>query len=94
MEWEETPILNITTEGCSQKMYMSETIMILFRFIIILKIWGNLEFKKRKQAASLKYYSDGSGRDSYVLHESGGLEKNHKSLNEYQLKDFLRYSLF
>ena len=44
----------------------------------------------RKQSAPFKYYSDGSGRDGYVLHESGGLEKNHKSTNEFKFKDFLR----
>eukprot|EP00340_Litonotus_pictus_P012355 CAMPEP_0170538830 /NCGR_PEP_ID=MMETSP0209-20121228/103554_1 /TAXON_ID=665100 ORGANISM="Litonotus pictus, Strain P1" /NCGR_SAMPLE_ID=MMETSP0209 /ASSEMBLY_ACC=CAM_ASM_000301 /LENGTH=640 /DNA_ID=CAMNT_0010840615 /DNA_START=128 /DNA_END=2051 /DNA_ORIENTATION=+ len=36
------------------------------------------------------YRSDGSGRDSYVLREAGGLRQDRKSLNQYQLKDFLR----
>lgn len=36
------------------------------------------------------YRSDGSGRDSYILRETGGLRQERKSLNAYQLKDFLR----
>ena len=40
--------------------------------------------------APFRYYSDGSGRDKYILHESGGLEREFKSLSEYHLKDFLR----
>ena len=47
-------------------------------------------YNLQKNVAPLKYISDGSGRDSYVLFESGGLEKNHKSLKSYHLKDFLR----
>jgi hypothetical protein len=43
-----------------------------------------------KNVAPLKYLSDGSGRDSYVIHESGGLRRDQKSLNEISLKDFLR----
>ena len=38
----------------------------------------------------MKYRSDGTGRDNYVLHEHGGLEKDHKPLKNYHLKDFLR----
>ncbi len=40
--------------------------------------------------APFKYYSDGSGRDSYVIHQSGGLKRDHKSMQSYHLKDFLR----
>ena len=47
-----------------------------------------------KNVAPFKYMSDGSGRDNYVLHESGGLTRNHKSLNEITLKDFLRNSKY
>lgn len=45
---------------------------------------------KAKNVPPFKYMSDGSGRDSYVIHESGGLKRNMKSLNELSLKDFLR----
>lgn len=44
----------------------------------------------RKNVAPFKYYSDGTGRDGYVLHEHGGLERNYKPLKNYHLKDFLR----
>jgi hypothetical protein len=44
----------------------------------------------RKNVAPLKYRSDGSGRDGYILHEHGGLEKDYKPLKEYHPKDFLR----
>jgi hypothetical protein len=44
----------------------------------------------RKNVAPFKYYSDGTGRDSYIIYESGGLKRDHKSLNNYHLKDFLR----
>jgi hypothetical protein len=43
-----------------------------------------------KNVPPFKYMSDGSGRDSYVIHESGGLKRDQKSLNELSLKDFLR----
>ncbi len=43
-----------------------------------------------KHVAPLSYRSDGSGRDSYVLSESGGLKRDHKSLHQFHLKDFLR----
>lgn len=47
-------------------------------------------FNQKRNVAPLKYRSDGSGRDNYVLHEHGGLEKDHKALRNYHLKDFLR----
>ena len=40
-------------------------------------------------AAPFKYYSDGSGRDSYVLRDTG-LRREQKPLNSYHLSDFLR----
>lgn len=43
-----------------------------------------------KYVAPFKYWSDGSGRDGYVIFESGGLKKDHKPLNQFHLKDFLR----
>jgi hypothetical protein len=43
-----------------------------------------------KNVAPFKYYSDGSGRDSYVIWESGGLKHDFHSLNEFHLKDVLR----
>lgn len=47
--------------------------------------------KNRKKPSHVKYHSDGTGRDSYVVHDAGGLRINHKSLNEFHFKDFLRY---
>jgi hypothetical protein len=44
----------------------------------------------RKNVAPLKYRSDGSGRDGYILHEHGGLERDYKPLKEFHPKDFLR----
>ena len=41
-------------------------------------------------AAPFRYYSDGSGRDSYVLQNSGGLKKDFQPLSGFHLKDFLR----
>ena len=41
-------------------------------------------------AAPFRYYSDGSGRDTYVLQNSGGLKKDFIPLSSYHLKDFLR----
>jgi len=40
-------------------------------------------------AAPFKYYSDGSGRDSYILRDTG-LRREQKPLNSYHLSDFLR----
>lgn len=40
--------------------------------------------------APLVYRSDGSGRDSYILREAGGLRKDVKSLSSFHLSDFLR----
>ncbi len=48
------------------------------------------KFIPKHIAPPFKYNSDGSGRDSYVIWESGGLKKDHKPLNQYHLKDFLR----
>ena len=47
-------------------------------------------FNTKRNVAPLKYRTDGSGRDNYVLHEHGGLERDHKALKNYHLKDFLR----
>jgi hypothetical protein len=47
-------------------------------------------FNTKRNVAPFKYRCDGSGRDSYVLHEHAGLERDHKSLKTYHLKDFLR----
>lgn len=43
-----------------------------------------------RQVAPFRYYSDGSGRDSYILINSGGLKRESKPLSKYHLKDFLR----
>jgi len=48
------------------------------------------QFNTKRNVAPFKYRSDGSGRDNYVLHEHGGLERDHKSLKAFHLKDFLR----
>jgi hypothetical protein len=47
-------------------------------------------FNMKRNLAPFKYRSDGTGRDTYVLHEHAGLEKDHKSMKTYHLKDFLR----
>lgn len=44
----------------------------------------------RHDAAPFRYYSDGNGRDSYILDRDGGLRHDHKALAQYHLKDFLR----
>jgi len=44
----------------------------------------------KKNVPPFKYRSDGSGRDSYVLFEHAGLEKDIKPMNTYNLQDFLR----
>ncbi len=44
----------------------------------------------KRNIAPFKYRPDGTGRDKYIIHEHGGLEKDHKPLLNYQLKDFLR----
>lgn len=49
-------------------------------------------FNTKKNIAPLKYRSDGTGRDNYILFESGGLEKDHRPLKTYELKTFLRNS--
>jgi hypothetical protein len=43
-----------------------------------------------KRAAPFRYYSDGSGRDSYVLDHDGGLKRDYQPLSRFHLKDFLR----
>ncbi len=50
----------------------------------------NRYYNTKRNVAPLKYHSDGSGRDNYVLHEHGGLERDHKAMKNYHLKDFLR----
>ena len=50
----------------------------------------NRYLNTKRNVAPFKYRSDGTGRDNYVLHEHGGLEKDHKPLKNYHLKDFLR----
>jgi hypothetical protein len=50
----------------------------------------NKYYNTKKNIPPFKYRSDGTGRDKYILHEHGGLEKDHKPLKNYHLKDFLR----
>jgi len=47
-------------------------------------------YNTKRNVAPFKYRSDGTGRDKYVLHEHAGLERDHKPLKNYHLKDFLR----
>jgi hypothetical protein len=51
---------------------------------------GKQFYNCRRNVAPLKYRSDGTGRDSYILKEHGGLEREFKSLREHNFKDFLR----
>lgn len=44
----------------------------------------------RKNASPCTYYSDGSGRDSYIIANDGGMKRSHQPLKNYHLKDFLR----
>lgn len=41
------------------------------------------------QAAPVKYFADGHGRETYIIN-SDGLRREQKSLNSFQLTDFLR----
>ena len=41
-------------------------------------------------AAPFKYYTDGTGRDSYILHQSDGMIKNFEPLATQNLSKFLR----
>jgi hypothetical protein len=50
----------------------------------------NRYYNTKRNVAPFKYRSDGTGRDNYVLHEHGGLERDQKPLKNYHLKDFLR----
>lgn len=38
----------------------------------------------------MRYFGDGSGRDSYIQREHGGLVKSYKAMAAFHLKDFLR----
>ena len=42
------------------------------------------------QAAPFNYYSDGSGRDSYVIQNNGGLVKHFEPMAKQKLSNFLR----
>jgi len=56
-----------------------------------IQMFNNMKYYNlRKNLAPIKYHSDGSGRDFYVVHESGGLERNYKTLSSYNLVDILR----
>jgi hypothetical protein len=44
----------------------------------------------KRNVAPLKYRSDGTGRDSYILKEHGGFERDFKSLREHNFRDYLR----
>lgn len=43
-----------------------------------------------KEAVAFTYRSDGTGRDGYIMVDSGGLNKSYKPLRQYQLNTFLR----
>jgi hypothetical protein len=52
---------------------------------------SNYRFRRlNHRAAPFKYLSDGSGRDSYISCNDGGLKLNSKPLTNYHLIDFLR----
>ena len=52
---------------------------------------SNYRFRSlNHRAAPFKYLSDGSGRDSYISCNDGGLKLNSKPLTNYHLIDFLR----
>ena len=44
------------------------------------------------RTAPFSYYSDGSGRDTYILKDNSGLTKTFVPLKSFELKDFLRNS--
>ena len=44
------------------------------------------------KAPNFHYHGDGTGRDSYIITNGGGLFYDSKSLNSYKLTDFLRKS--
>ena len=46
---------------------------------------------RRKEAPAFKYISDGSGRDSYILYNSGGLQQTYRSGSTI-FKESLRHS--
>lgn len=47
-------------------------------------------YNTKRNVAPFKYRSDGTGRDNYVLHEHGGLERDQMPLKNFHLKEFLR----
>ena len=49
-------------------------------------------FSLNRQPAPFKYHSDGSGRDSYVVHDSGGLIRSFSPANRIGLGSYLRES--
>jgi hypothetical protein len=52
---------------------------------------SNYRFRSlNHRAAPFKYQTDGSGRDSYISFNNGGLRINTKPLTNYHLSDFLR----
>ncbi len=52
---------------------------------------SNYRFRSlNHRAAPFKYQTDGSGRDSYISFNDGGLRINTKPLTNYHLSDFLR----
>jgi hypothetical protein len=44
----------------------------------------------RKEATAIDYRSDGSGRDSYIIHNSGGLKNDYRQSGEKTFRDTLR----
>lgn len=43
-----------------------------------------------KSPPPVRYFSDGTGRDTYVVHRSGGLARDFSPSNKIPLKDYLR----
>jgi len=47
----------------------------------------------RKEASAVDYRSDGSGRDSYIIQNSGGLKNDYKQSGEKVFRDTLRSNI-
>ena len=44
----------------------------------------------QKESNPIKYFCDGSGRDSYIHSNNGGFTRDHRSIKSIKLQDFLR----
>ena len=76
--------------GCNNGGFYSNLLIDTNPPNIYSKPFNKTFYSLKKNVDPFKYRSDGSGRDGYVLFEHGGLERDYKSLKEYQPQDFLR----